>query len=95
MPGPDGWRFARVQWAKGIHASRKLHYFEKGSALCGGHHDGITGWYTEMRTVFDTYEEGFKCNKCKKALDKKSGVDIKNYWPKFKPSSTRAPETSR
>lgn len=70
MLGPDGWRFARVQWAKGIHASRKFHYFEKGNALCGGHHDGISGWYTEVTVVFDTYLEGFKCNKCKSKLEK-------------------------
>jgi hypothetical protein len=69
MGGPDGWRFAVVRWAKGDHASRKLHYFEKGSALCGAHHDGLSGWYAKVRTVFDTYLEGFKCNKCKAKLE--------------------------
>ena len=65
MGGPDGWRWAIVRWAKGDHPSRKLHYFEGSSSLCGAHSDGITGWYTKAKTVFkSSYEEGFRCNKC-------------------------------
>ncbi len=64
MPGPDGWRFARIQWPKGVHNSRKLHYFKKGSSLCGAHHDGITGWHTEVKEVLGTYLKGFRCKKC-------------------------------
>jgi hypothetical protein len=69
--GPDGWRSGVVRWAKGDHASRKLHYFENGSALCGNHHDGVQGWYTQVRTEFDTYQEGFKCKKCVNKLEKR------------------------
>ena len=70
MSGPDGWRYALIQWAKGIHPSRKIHYFRKGGSLCGRHHDGHTGWYTEVTTDFSNFEEMQKCKACKTALEK-------------------------
>ena len=72
MPGPDGWRYARVQWPKGIHKSRRIHYFKNGGSLCGAHHDGSQGWYVEAITDFDTFAEMQKCKKCKEALKRDS-----------------------
>lgn len=69
--GPDGWRFARVQWPKTIQASRKTHYFERGVCLCGKHTDGANGWFLN-RTDYPASilnAEALKCNKCKKALE--------------------------
>jgi len=69
MSGPDGWRFARVQWSKGIHASRRIHYYERGVSLCGDHHDGYTGWYTEaLDEPLTNLQRGWRCKKCLKKL---------------------------
>jgi len=66
--GPDGWRYARVRWPKGVHPSRKIHYFKDGRSLCGAHYDGVDGWYIEPITDLNLLVEMKKCKKCKKAL---------------------------
>lgn len=73
MSGPDGWRFARVQWKKGIHASRRLHYYRNGMSLCKDHHDGMTGWYTEViQEPLTNLQKGWRCSKCRKKLEAKN-----------------------
>jgi len=77
MMGPDGWRWARIQWASGnVHDSRRIHYFVRGSSLCGLHHDGMNGWYTEVIQITPRFE-GSKCRKCQKRVTKLGGEKLK------------------
>lgn len=68
--GPDGWRFALIQWPKGIHPSRKLHYFKERRTLCGKYRDGMSGWYTEVFENLRPYQMSERCNKCLKKLER-------------------------